>query len=184
MLFFKLQNRQSFKKQWRRALQLGCVLFKKHLYDNGTYIIDEEGVIQEMDDRSFAYGRLLAVYDKLETDALNTKKESEAQDKKDDIKKDKADGSRVTNAARLWSAMIHRPLQTAAILERQTKYYQNALAKNNMGAKVYYDKLRQALYSQIMELEKNNVSRTRPADENFVLGYYYQQKDFYRKKEQ
>lgn len=174
--FYKLQNRNSFKKQWQQALTLGCVIIKKYNWDRSRQILNEKGEIIPMDNRSFAYGRLLAVYDKLENDAMAVKNQL-TEDKK-------ASDTRVTNAARFWSAMIHRPLKTAAILESRTKYYQNALAKNRTttGLKIYYDKIRQDIYNEIAKFETDEIVRQRPANEDFVLGYYYQQQLLYKKK--
>lgn len=175
--FYKLQNRASYKKQWRQALQLGCTIIKKYESDHGRQVLNKKGEMAQMHNRSFAYGMLLAVYDKLENDALETKK------KFVDSTAKKTGEAHVTNAARFWSAMIHRPLKTAAVLENRTKYYQNALAKNNIAAKIYYDKIRQNIYNEIAKFETDETIKSRPANEDFVLGYYYQQQELYKKKD-
>lgn len=128
-----------------------------------------------MDKRSFAYGRLLAAYEKLEEDALVDKqiKQSEKTE----------EATRVTNAERFWTAMIQRPLQTAALLETRTKYYRNSLGQKNKGRSVFYAKLFTQLYNEIRAYEVDSMSGKKSANEDFILGYYYQQQQFYTPKD-
>lgn len=176
--FYQLMNRQSYKKCWNLALSLGCSLFKKfhwdtHTWDPAYFSLSPKGVIQYMDKRSFAYGRLLAAYEKLEQDALAVKQDGSVG----------ADTTRTTNAQRLWSAMIHQPLKIAALLEARTKYYRNALDKKNKGLSVMYEKLFSVLYDEIRIYDADLTQRMRQANEDFVLGYYHQKQMFYTKKE-
>lgn len=173
LAFHRLMNNQSFKHHWRHALQIGCTLIKKYHYDRGRMILMEKGVIMNMESRSFAYGRLLAVYDKLEADVLYVKAE---KDSHGEVK------IRATTASRLWSAMIHRPLKIANELEIRTKVYQQILKKNNPGLAVRYSQMRTEIYNIIATFEKEESQRNMPANEEFVLGYYYQQQEIYRKK--
>lgn len=178
--FYQLLNRQSYKKCWLRAISLGCIIFKKCYWDSGKWnreypSLTDKGVINCMDKRSFAYGRLLAAYEKLEEDALVDKqiKQSEKTEK----------ATRVTNAERFWTSMIQRPLQTAALLETRTKYYRNSLGQKNKGRSVFYAKLFTQLYNEIRAYEVDSMSGTKSANEDFILGYYYQQQQFYTPKD-
>ena len=129
-----------------------------------------------MDKRSFAYGRLLSVYEKMETAALESKSGGEE-------KKKENSNLRVTNAARLWSSMIHRPYRTIPILEERTQYCKAILSKQKPGYKVYFEKLLAELYTEIMEYEGDG-QHEKTANSDFILGYYYQQQQFYTKKDE
>ena len=171
--FYQLLNRQSYKECWRQAVTLGCIIFKKYYWDIGKWnreysSLTDKGVINCMDKRSFAYGRLLAAYEKLKEDVLSDKKE---------------EGTRVTNAERFWTAMIQRPLQTAALLETRTKYYRNSLEQKNKGRSVFYAKLFTQLYNEIRAYEVDSMNGKKSANEDFILGYYYQQQQFYTPKD-
>jgi CRISPR-associated protein Csd1 len=38
--FYKLSNKQSYKKSWNNALNIGCALIKKQRSDYNNYLID------------------------------------------------------------------------------------------------------------------------------------------------
>lgn len=174
LAFYKIYNRQSYKYHWQVALKIACILVKKYNYDHQKMITDKEGNIILMKSRSFLYGRLLAIYDKLESDAMYSKSKNDQSD---------LDGntSRPTLASRLWSAMINQPLKIAAELERRTKVYQQILTKNSPGLKVMYDKLLSEIYNDIRSFEDNKIDK-QSVNEEFVLGYYYQHEKFYVKR--
>lgn len=115
----------------------------------------------EKKDRSYQYGRLLAVLEKIEKDTY-----------------DKGD-SRETNAIRMQSVFVKRPAYTTKIVLEQLKnsYY----PKLNPGARIYYDKI----IGQIMEIisEFDDYEYNKPLSETYLLGYYLQQNNMYSKKE-
>lgn len=187
LAFYRLINRQAYPKQWNHVFFLGCTIIKKYAWDHDMWnhdelILKDKGVMLGMDERSFTYGRLLAVYHKMEVDALGVKRNPQGEDSPK-IGEKKKEGIRMTNAERFWSAMIHQPLKTAAILETRTKYYKNVLGKNDIGAKIYYEKILGKLYIAIKTYEENSAVRSQPANEDFILGYYYQQQELYKKKD-
>lgn len=178
---FCLMNRQSYKKYWQQALQMGCGLLKKYYWDHDKWnqnipILDDKGAIVDMDKRSFAYGRLLSVYEKMEISALESKSGGAEKKKENPNLRD-------TNAARLWSSMMHRPYQTIPILEERTQYCKAILSKQKPGYKIYFEKILAELYTEIMEYEKAAQGHAKTANSDFILGYYYQQQQFYKKKE-
>lgn len=178
---YRLQQRQSYKKCWYQALYTGCAIFKKFHWDCGQWdrtqlALDPKGVEMYMKNRSYTYGRLLAAYEYLETAALTAKQGDEHTGT--------ADSVRTTNAERLWSAMMHRPMQTAALLETRTKPYRNALLQKNRGLGIRLKQLFAALYGDVESYDTDLVRRSQGTDEDFVLGYYYQNRLFYTKKEQ
>ena len=165
-----LCNRNSYEKTWNYVLALGCSIFKKHQIDDRKKEEVSEMLDVNEQSRSYLYGRLLAVYEKLERDALN----SRGSDNKD---------RRATNAERLWSAYTKMPGRTLKILEEKVRPYREGLIKANYGSVKYYDGILADVTSRLREAENFEQVKNRALDEDFVFGYYAQKQDFYTKKE-
>lgn len=168
-MFQNLCNRSAYEKTWNYTLALGCSIFKKYQID---YQKKEE--VSEMLDvneqnRSYLYGRLLAVYEKLEQDVLNSK----VSDNKD---------RRATNAERLWSVYTKMPGRTLKILEDKVRPYKESLIKSNYSGFKYYDSLLTDVMSRLREAENYEQDKNKALNEDFVFGYYAQKQDFYTKK--
>ena len=115
---------------------------------------------KENADRSYLYGRLLAIAEKVERDTYEANS-----------------SSRLTNAERLWSVFTRRPATTWMLLEDKLIPYYTKLAKNNRGG--YY----RMLIGEIMSTLEPMAGNNKKLNENFVLGYYHQRKDLNKKKE-
>ncbi|BDF59445.1 type I-C CRISPR-associated protein Cas8c/Csd1 [Christensenellaceae bacterium] len=100
---------ENSDNEWTRALNITCALIRK--YYKQHY---KEGLPLELDelqkDRSYLYGRWLAVADKIEEDALRSKGKQ---------------GERATNAIRLMSSYAVKPLTTKLTLSQQLQPYIN-----------------------------------------------------------
>ncbi len=134
-----------------------CAVIRKYRYDH----FKEEwqmALDKNNPDRSYQYGRLLAVMEKAERDAYD---EGE---------------SRETNAIRMQSVFVKRPAYAARIVIEQLKsaYY----PKLSMGQRVFYE----CLIGEIMEKISETRNINKPLSETYLLGYYLQKNDFYSKK--
>lgn len=119
-------------------------------------------------DRNYQFGRLLAIFEKIEIDAQYASENDK-------------DSKRVPNAIRLQSMFVKQPGKTAKILLEKLKVaYYPRLMNSNPGLLVYYEQL----IGEIMEiLSKMPIKDyNRPLGETYVLGYYLQKNDFYTKK--
>lgn len=163
-----LCKRSSYGKTWKSVVQIGCSIFKKYkldynLKDEVKQLLDENNK-----DRSYLYGRLLAVYEKLEADALYTAS--------------KESGDRSTNAERLWTVYTKTPARTLMILEDKVRPYKERLQKSKPNTYIYYERLIGKIINDISENENFNNEKNNPLIEDFVFGYYAQKQDFYKKK--
>ena len=177
MAFYKLSRKQSYKKKWEDALSIGCSLIKKYKNDYEDIVINPDKIseVKELEEsRSYYYGRLMAIYEKIELDAIRGRIGDE------DTGKSKS--QRVTNSDKLWSSMIRSPERTRFILESKIRPYINILKKNNPGLYVFHDKLITKITLRIMNLNESNSMNRSPLNEDFILGYYYQKNDFYKGK--
>ena len=114
-------------------------------------------------DRSYQYGRLLAVLEKIEWDTY------------DNHEKER----RETNAVRMQSVFVKRPAYAAKIILEQLKngYY----SKLSVGGRVYYEKLIGDIYSVISDFPDSELNK--PLSETYILGYYLQKNSLFTKQE-
>lgn len=188
MAFYKLSNKQSYKKTWNYALSVGCSLIKKYKKDYEGYNIDPNKISEVkklVESKSFYYGKLLAIYEKIELDAMRkrTGDDAKADDSKDDNNNKGKSTIRITNSDRLWNSMIRNPEKTRLILETKIRPYINILKKNSPGLYVKYDKLIMDITMKIGNLEASDLKNKSSLNEDFILGYYYQKNEFYNKRD-
>lgn len=110
-------------------------------------------------DRSYLYGRLLAVADVAERSGSESGNE------------------RQTNAKRYMSAFSARPFSTWKIIEERLQPY---LEKLNPGLRTTYEKLINEIFDKFT-LENYSIDQS--LDGNYLLGYHTQSNAIYQKKE-
>ena len=115
-----LCHRNSYEKTWNYVLLLGCTIFKKYQIDYQNRSEVNPMLDHDKQTRSYLYGRLLAVYEKLEEDAMKNAGNG-------------GDEKRSTNAERLWTAYTKMPERTVKILEDKIKPYKDRLKKSSYG---------------------------------------------------
>lgn len=161
-LVCKSENLQLYNdiKIRNNLLFTTCAVIKKYRYD---YFKEDCQMALEPQkkDRSYQYGRLLAVLEKAEKDTYTVGEERE------------------TNAIRMQSVFVNRPAYAAKILIEKVKtgYY----PKLNGGLKLKYEKLIGEIMAVISEFPDNEYNK--PLSETYLLGYYLQKNSLYAKKE-
>lgn len=156
----KSGNIQIYDESLRqKILFTTCAIIKKYRYDN----FKEEckmALEENKSDRSYQFGRLLAVLEKVERDTYYPEEKREP------------------NAIRMQPVFVKRPAYAFKIIMEQLKsaYY----PKLNSGARIWYDKL----IGQIMEVisDCNEDDFNKPLSETYLLGYYLQKNALYTKK--
>ena len=151
---------ESYNNRNRNRLQfITCAVVRKYRYDRFKEEWDM-ALEPENKDRSYQFGRLLAVMEKAEKDAY---REGE---------------TREPNAIRMQSIFVQRPGYATKIIMDQLKnaYYPHL----DPGRRNYYEKT----IGEIMEIisEFGNEEFNKPLTETYILGYYLQKNDFYTKK--
>ncbi|WP_110926327.1 type I-C CRISPR-associated protein Cas8c/Csd1 [Bacillus massiliglaciei] len=136
--------------EWEKTLSIACALCNK----KEEYTVS---LNKEIDDRSYLFGRLLAIADVLERNALDS------SDK------------RATNARRYMNTFSQHPERTWRTIQSALQPYQARL-----GEKVgYYNRLIDEVGSMFKAEDFNN----KPLTGKYLLGFYSQRFDFYQKKE-
>ena len=110
-------------------------------------------------DRDYLFGRLLAVYDHIESRSLYLEKKD-----------------RETNAIKLWSSYVATPARITDLLEQKTAGY---LSKLSGGARAFYASLKGEIINALAE---TNAFNNRPLGEAYLLGYYAQREELRTRK--
>lgn len=160
MLTYKASTPQVYKSKRIRNLVLNtaCAVIMKYYRQKG------EEIDMELDktnhDRSYLFGRLLAVFDVMER-VTHTK-----------------DDNRETNATRYQTAFVNHPMRTWKILEEAVRPYRAKLSK---GSRKYYEEVIEEI---VTLLNEDGIEMFDKALESkYLLGYYLQKNDLYKKKE-
>lgn len=116
----------------------------------------------EKNNRSYQFGRLLAVMEKIEWDTYDKEEKRE------------------TNAMRMQSMFTQRPMHTSRIvMEQLQKAYYPRLA---VGGQIYYDKIIGQIMEQISLCSENELDS--PLEDVYLLGYYLQKSELYKPKKE
>ena len=143
---------------WEDILFTACAVIRKYRMDR----FKEEwnmALEPERMDRSYQFGRLLAVMEKVERDTYG------------------AGESREPNAIRLQSVFCQRPMDTAFNLEKQLE--RAYFPRLTPGSRIWYKNLLGGIMENISNFpgEEN-----KPLDSTYLLGYYLQRAALYAKK--
>lgn len=160
-LVSKASNLQIYTDSNRNTLlYVACACIRKYLSDNKK----EEFLLAletEKKDRSYQYGRLLAVLEKAERDTYDQGEKRE------------------TNAIRMQSVFVRRPAYAfKTVLEQLKAAYYPRLSP---AGRTFYDKLIGEITEKIAECGADDFNV--PLTETYLLGYYLQKNALYTKKE-
>lgn len=156
----KCSSLQLYDKLNReKQLFTTCAIIKKYIYDR----FKEEwnmALEPEKKNRSYQFGRLLAVLEKAERGTFDNSEKREP------------------NAIRMWSLFVKRPMYATTVIIEQLKnaYY----PRLEPGERGYYDKLIEGIMRVISEFPENEIGK--PLGEEYLMGYYLQKDALYPKK--
>lgn len=177
------KNRSHYKKHWPIQFQMDCIILQKYLKDlpqqHPKHLKEDKNLAyldETCSERSYLYGRLLAVYDKIEKDAQFSRKSAQTDQK--EISQTNPAYDRETNAARLWTAFMDRPTIINRTLSTKIQPYLSRLKALKPKTASYYEKLMGELISRIYEAKKTDSKEA--LDEMFLFGYYGQTQAFYQ----
>lgn len=152
------RNRYS-DDEWNRLMKTTLAVSNKQTGKDYTPMLDRTET-----NRSYLFGRLLAVYEQIERKKyyfVNNIKDKEKQ--------------RMTNAERLWSAYLTQPAKTLMSLEQQLKSYEKALERqklpDNKGNIIHTLKKEKDEINQLLENYRNTPEINKPLDIDFIFGY-------------
>lgn len=138
--------------EWNKTLSIACALYKKYnIKENYNMALDENRTT-----RDYLYGRLLAIADRLEGQALYKAKEK-----------------RDTNAARFMQLFADHPYKTWRQIELALSPY-----KARLGGGHFYTGLIDEVMCKFTPEDFNN---DKPLSGEFLLGYHCQRAELWKK---
>lgn len=159
-IVFPLVNRfgniQRYSKQGNRARVRNTAFSVVRKYRNRKY--KEEwnlGLDRNETDRSYLFGRLLALYEKLERATFSEEDRTK----------------RETNSERYREVFVQRPGYGLATFEKKIQPYKKKLRISNFGLLNYFDR---EIGEVMGKLGKENLATNERLDEKYILGYYHQ----------
>lgn len=159
-LLQRASNPVSMEKwEWEKTLSIACAVMKKHF----NFKKGEKNVVLDKNetDRSYLFGRMLAIADKVERRSLSL-----------------GEKDRMTNAMRYMNTFSNHPLQTWQTLQENLIPYYGRLKDKGM----YYQHLIDEIVVSFEKGERTN----KPLNGEYLMGYYEQryELDTYKKTEE
>jgi CRISPR-associated protein Csd1 len=144
--------------EWRKVLTIACALVRKHKYDNKSKGVWDMALDETQKDRSYIFGRLLAIAQEIEEEALYV-----------------AGEKRETNAERLMHQFRFHPYKTWGIITDKLRPYIARLGFKGGVLKELMTRVNAMLpYEEFISLKK--------LDDSYILGYYCQRQIFIDEK--
>lgn len=150
----KASNPMGYSKSnYERLLSVACAMIKA---EKGSVSMELDN---ECKDRSYIFGRLLAVAEVAEKVAMNNS------------------ADRSTNATRLHGVFVNRPFSTWENLRSALNPY---LQRMEPGRREYYENLFEEIHCLFREEDLKEMNK--PLDAMYLLGYYHQRRELRNRK--
>ncbi len=159
-LVIKASNPLAYEKDYnhRMVVETACGMIRKCNFENKKGVTSM-ALDENITERSYLFGRLLAVADKAESDTY----EKEEQ------------GKRITNARRYWNKFSLEPAGTWQIISERLNPYMTKLGESSK----FYNKL----MSKIMDkFEPADFASAKKLEPLYLLGYHCQMSKLYEPK--
>lgn len=153
------KNPLKYPKTWSSNLKTILAALNISKGKEFTKVLDKENT-----NRSYLFGRLLAVYQQLEYATYNN------------------DTERTTNAQKFWTSYTNNPATMMATLEDKTKSYEKKLKQNKTGLYIVLTRVKEEIITKLYE-SAEKAEMNKPLSYDYLFGYYTQLKDFYSKQE-
>ena len=156
-----IKQRQKYSKHWYQVQQISLAVLQKQYGREFTPMLDHQET-----DRSYLFGRLLAIYELFEAQRYAL---------------DGSSQERITNAERYWNAYTGQPAKMMNHLENKIKPYEEVLKLNRPGIWHKLEKERKEIIQLLTPLY-GNKEFTQPLDYKFIFGYYAEKQFYYTKQ--
>ncbi|BBD22116.1 type I-C CRISPR-associated protein Cas8c/Csd1 [Streptococcus constellatus] len=156
-----IKQRQKYSKHWYQVQQVSLAVLQKQYGREFTPMLDHQET-----DRSYLFGRLLAIYELFEAQRYAL---------------DGSSQERITNAERYWNAYTGQPAKMMKHLENKIKPYEEVLKLNRPGIWHKLEKERKEIIQLLTPLYANKEF-TQPLDYKFIFGYYAEKQFYYTKQ--
>ncbi|MDR1628742.1 MAG: type I-C CRISPR-associated protein Cas8c/Csd1 [Oscillospiraceae bacterium] len=157
---------------YQNLLSTACAVISQRYYnekDEKNEVKFDMSQEQYANDRSFLYGCLLAIFDKIERQTYGNGE------------------GRETNAQRLQAMFVNYPLRTRGILEQKLEPYFKKLSNpynenSRMSEAERYRKMIGEINAKFVDMDKDDMNKR--LSDTYLLGYYLQRQELYKGKEE
>lgn len=180
VLEMNVRNRLNYDKTWPTIKSCALVALKNQegIKDN---MLDRQNI-----DRSYLFGRLLALYERLEATNYEKNFISGKNEEGPDQKKKDTGPYRLTNAEKLWTSFVNKPVTMNLQLRNLMKPYEKKL-KLSEDKRGIYKKIKHEI-SEVTNILQDHYDyqlpeTNRPLGPGFIFGYEAQMAEIFKKKE-
>lgn len=162
-LAMNVRNRNRYDKTWMEV-KFCALAILKHKGGFGEAMLNRENT-----DRSYLFGRLLAIFERIEASTFDR------------------ESDRTTNAEKMWTSYTNHPATIMMRLRDLLKPYERKLRADESKRGIYF-KLKKDM-TEVTNLLDDHYDLTnrevnRPLDYGFIFGYEGQMRDIFTKKHQ
>jgi len=162
-LNMNIKKRMNYENTWGQIQFATLAIFSHANEKEQQPMLDREN-----SDRSYLYGRLLAILDQTEATTY-TKSDSGKQ--------------RITNAQKFWTSYTNHPAKTMQTLIEKTKSYEKALKNSNPGFLFKLNKEKQEIINMLSDHYLDTRDINKALDYHFIFGYYAETQFLFTKTE-
>lgn len=157
-----VKNRLNYENTWNNLLFVSLAILNNEEKGEFDKMVDKNNK-----DRSYLYGRLLAVYERIEASTFDK------------------DNRRVTNSEKFWTSYTNNPATMMLRLEEKIKSYEKQL-KNSEDKRGLYHKLTSEKQEIINALHDHTDEKelNKSLGYQFIFGYYSEINYIFSKKEE
>jgi len=160
-------------KNWNLILRTACALIhQSHMETNSRKGEKDLELDRDNTDRSYLFGRLLAVADRVENYALYKKNKTKVSDDGEE-----KGTQRDTNAMRLWSAYAAHPYTCFVNLRKCIAPYLSSLPYKSR--KFYEDEMQEI----ITKLDMHDRRLNHPLEPEYLIGFYQERASLFNKQD-
>lgn len=155
------KNPTAYGSQYGKVLFTACAVIRKYRYDKFNEEEWDMALEPHRKNRSYQYGRLLAVMEKAEREAYKQ------QGDKDE---------RETNAIRMQAVFSRRPEYASRIVIEKLK--QAYLPRLTVTRRNHFEKLFEEIYEELSVFPEEEMNKA--LEDTYLMGYYLQKNELYK----
>lgn len=158
-----IKQRLKYEEKWNTVMYTALAIFHNRNEEDLKNMLDENNT-----NRSYLFGRLLAVLERIEDATYATGKDG---------------NKRVTNAQKFWTSYSNNPATYMQTLLTKTQYYEQTLLNSNYGLAQKLRKEKDKIITAIHDNYLNSKELNQPLDYHFIFGYYAENNYIFTKNE-
>ena len=158
-----IKQRLKYEEKWNTVMYTALAIFHNRNEEDLKNMLDENNT-----NRSYLFGRLLAVLERIEDATYTARKDG---------------NKRVTNAQKFWTSYSNKPATFMQTLLTKTQYYEQTLLNSNYGLAQKLLKEKDKIITGIHDNYLNSKELNQPLDYHFIFGYYAEKNYIFTKHE-